>query len=323
MSQKPRTYEDSGVSIQKGDDFASWIGSIKSPALAKADIGGFAGGIEIDTAKFKKPIMLSTTDGVGTKLLVAKKLGKFDTVGIDLVAMCVNDLAVCGAQPLVFLDYIALGKIDEQLLKDIITGVVKGCELADCTLSGGETAEMPDVYRVDDFDLAGFCSGVVDKDRMLPKKDRAKAGDPIFGIASSGVHSNGFSLARKALANAPKEIWEELLTPTRIYVRELVTLAETGLLNGAAHITGGGLEGNFERVIPKQLKAEFTWDWPVPPIFERIQHDGPVETAEMRKVFNMGVGIALTCNATDASKLIAKAESIGTILFQIGTLANA
>jgi len=319
--KEPLDYRSAGVDIEKGDRFARFIASFESKAVS-GSIGGFSGGIEFDPKAFKNPVLLSTTDGVGTKLIVAQKFGKFDTIGIDLVAMNVNDLAVCGAQPLSFLDYIAIGKIRDELLHDIIKGIVKGCEIADCTLVGGETAEMPDLYRGDDFDLAGFCVGIADKDKMLPRLSEQREGDPIYGLASSGVHSNGLSLARKAVPESDTRAWKELLTPTLIYVRELMHLAGAGVISGAAHITGGGLEGNFVRVVAKGLVPRFTWDWKVPDVFRAIQEGGRIETEEMRKVFNLGVGIALAVPREKEAEFHQACSSGGITAFRIGELVR-
>ncbi|HOX12517.1 MAG TPA: phosphoribosylformylglycinamidine cyclo-ligase [Spirochaetia bacterium] len=316
------SYKKAGVDIAAGDAFADFIRDLPSKAVSKA-IGGFAGGVPLDLSGWKEPMLLSTTDGVGTKLLVAKKLGRWDSIGIDLVAMSVNDLAVCGADPISFLDYIACGRIREEVLRDVIRGVVAGCEQADCVLAGGETAEMPDVYGPDDLDLAGFCVGVVEKSGMLPLLSRIEAGDAVLGLPSSGVHSNGYSLARKCVPEDDRTAWEELLTPTRIYVRELRLLRETGKLLAAAHITGSGLEANFERVIPKSLKARFTWDWPRPGIFDRIQRGGNVPEEEMRRVFNLGVGIAFVVKPADADSTLALCRDRGIPCFPLGELVRA
>ncbi|GAB4372715.1 MAG: phosphoribosylformylglycinamidine cyclo-ligase [Spirochaetales bacterium] len=315
-------YRSAGVDIEKGDRFAQFIGSLDSPAVSRS-IGGFSGGVPIEVGRYRNPLLLSTTDGVGTKLLVARRLQKYDTIGIDLVAMNVNDLAVCGAEPLTFLDYIACGRLNEPVLQDVIRGIVKGCEQAGCTLAGGETAEMPDLYGVDDLDLAGFCVGLVEKDEALPKLSLMQEGDPIYALPSSGIHSNGLTLARKALEKAPASIWEELLTPTRIYVPELMLLTRSRVLLGAAHITGGGLEGNVSRVIPKTLRPGFYWDWEVPSIFHSIQELGNIEPAEMRRVFNMGIGIALIVSRPEEDRFleIVKEKRIHT--FKIGELIRA
>lgn len=314
-------YESSGVSLKKGDDFADFIRSFPSKAISKS-IGGFAGGAALDLAGFREPMLLSTTDGVGTKLLVARRLKTFDTIGIDLVAMSVNDLVVCGARPLQFLDYIACGAIHDAILHEIISGIVVGCEQAGCELTGGETAEMPDVYGEDDIDLAGFALGIVEKSRMLPHLDRMEEGDIILGMPSSGLHSNGYSLARKAMAGEDDEVWKELLVPTRIYVRELLELISTGRVLGAAHITGSGLYGNVERVIPRKLAPRFTWDWPIPPIFPKIQAAGGIADSEMRSVFNMGVGMALIAKREEAAGLIDIASAKGIQLFSAGELVR-
>lgn len=315
------SYKEAGVDIEKGDRFASFIGSIRSKAVSSS-IGGFAGGLPVDLTKYKKPLLFSCTDGVGTKLMVAMRLKKYDTVGIDLVAMSVNDLIVCGIEPISFLDYIACGRLNESVLKDVIKGVVDGCEQAECVLTGGETAEMPDLYRNDDFDLAGFCVGIGDEAAVLPFKEKMGAGDLLFALPSSGVHSNGLSLARKALSGENDAVWEKLLTPTKIYVKEMKALLATGCLLGAAHITGGGLEGNTVRVLPPHLKPQFTWDWPVPEIFHLIQEKGGIETAEMRKVFNMGLGIVIVVKAADADAVLKKAAAEKIELIKVGELVN-
>ncbi len=314
-------YRSAGVDIEKGDRFARFIASLRSPAVSSS-IGGFSGGIPLDVSRYKHPLLLSTTDGVGTKLLVAKRLRKYDTIGIDLVAMNVNDLAVCGAQPLTFLDYIACGHLNESLLEDVIRGIVAGCEQAGCTLVGGETAEMPDLYEENDIDLAGFCVGLVEKDEVLPRLQDMQEGDLIYALPSSGIHSNGLSLARKALEKAPDSIWEELLIPTRIYVSELMLLSRSGLLLGAAHITGGGLEGNVLRVLPKTLRPRFFWDWEVPPIFRTIQQEGNIHPEEMRRVFNMGVGIAMIVSRTKEERFLQLTHTHQIYTFQIGDLVR-
>lgn len=290
-------YSSAGVDIEAGDRFARHIASIQSPAL-RGSIGGFAGAISLDLKDIPDPVLLSTTDGVGTKLLVAERMKRFNTIGVDLVAMCVNDLAVCGAAPLQFLDYIACGSISSTPLNEIMDGIVLGCELAGCALSGGETAEMPDVYAPGSFDLAGFCTGVVSRSRMLPRQNLIKPGDVVYGIPSTGIHSNGLSLARKALSDAPEHVYAQLLEPTRIYVSELEFLTQHPAILAAAHITGGGLFGNLSRVLPEGVNLELTWDWPVPDVFRHIAGYGSIAEAEMKKVFNMGMGIAFVVEQT-------------------------
>jgi phosphoribosylformylglycinamidine cyclo-ligase len=314
-----KSYREAGVDIDRGDRFVDFIKSIKSRAVDPG-IGGFSAAFPVSSLGFRDPVLMTTTDGTGTKLLVARKLGKFDTIGIDLVAMNVNDLLVCGARPVVFLDYIACGKIDEKRMYDIVRGVVRGCELAGCSLGGGETAEMPDVYGEDDFDLAGFAVGFAEKDGLLPRKAEICAGDLVLGIPSSGIHSNGLSLARKAIPESDTESWEEMLTPTRIYSSEMKSLLESGRVLAAAHITGGGLFGNLQRVIPDSLAPRFSFDWPVPKIFARIQSGGAVSVEEMRAVFNMGIGITLVAHPADAPRLREIAAREGFPLLDAGVL---
>lgn len=317
-----KSYEEAGVSIDKGDKFASFIGSLKSKAVSRS-IGGFAGGIAIDTKKYKNPIMLSTTDGVGTKLMIAQELGIYDTVGIDLVAMSVNDLIVCGAAPQTFLDYIACGKIHEEVLHQIIKGVVDGCEQAECTLAGGETAEMPDVYGSDDFDLAGFAVGIVDRDKMLPRKKNIKKGDIILGLPSAGIHSNGLSLARKVIDKKDKAGRRELLKPTKIYVKELKKLIAKDNIEAAAHITGGGLTGNLIRTLPKTVKPVFdTKAWEVPEIFRKIQKNGGIDPVEMERVFNMGIGIAMVVKKNSVDDVLSFAKRSKIAIRVIGEIVN-
>lgn len=313
----PKTYQEAGVSIDKGDRFARFIANHSSPAVDRG-IGGFAGGIQLDLNHYPRPVLFSTTDGVGTKLLVARKLQVFDTIGIDLVAMCVNDLIVNGAKPLQFLDYIAIGKIEESLLHQLIEGVIRGCELADCSLAGGETAEMPDVYGPEDFDLAGFAVGVARAEQVRPFRQAIRSGDHLLGLPSSGIHSNGLSLARKVL---PYEsgLWPKLLTPTKIYVRELLPLFEIEAFKGAAHITGGGIEGNLSRVLPEGLSIKLSHDWPLPEIFQEIEKAG-VSREEMFKVFNMGVGMILVIDRDQVEKVVQQLDKNGTPWFDVGRL---
>ena len=316
-----KSYADAGVDIEKGDNFAKFIGSINSPAVSKS-IGGFAGGVEIDLKKYRNPVLLSTTDGVGTKLMLTRQFGIYDTIGIDLVAMCVNDLIVCGAQPLNFLDYIACGKLNTEIMQEIIKGIINGCEQAECVLAGGETAEMPDVYAEDDFDLAGFCVGIVEKSKMIPRKSEIKKGDIVLGIPSAGIHSNGLSLARKVISEKDIDGRRELLRPTKIYVKELKLLLSTDMVLSAAHITGGGLEGNLKRTIPENLKAVFDYNsWSVPEIFEKIMKQGDIDLSEMRKVFNMGIGLALVAGRDNTGMLLDSARNNNITLLPIGEIA--
>jgi phosphoribosylformylglycinamidine cyclo-ligase len=311
-----KSYRDAGVDIDKGDRFVDFIKAIRSPAIDPG-IGGFSAAIDVGSLGMRNPVLLTTTDGVGTKILVAQRLEKLDTVGIDLVATCVNDLVVCGARPVQFLDYIACGRIHEDRLQSLMKGIVRGCEMAGCRLGGGETAEMPEVYGPDEFDLAGFGVGAVEKEQLLPRLAEIQAGDLILGIASSGIHSNGLSLARKVL---PENAWDLLLEPTRIYAAEMAALCGTGHVLAAAHISGGGLSGNLVRVVPAGLRMAFTWNWPVPEVFRRIQKLGGVSDEEMRPVFNLGIGIALVAHPDRAGALDAAARGVGFSLLRIGTL---
>lgn len=321
MGRNVTTYKDAGVDIEKGDRFADFVKSLKSDALLKG-IGGFAGGIDLPVTEYSSPVLLSCTDGVGTKLLVAKQLNDYSTVGIDLVAMSVNDLLVCGAKPLIFLDYIACGKISEKRLQEVITGIVKGCEIAHTKLAGGETAEMPDMYAPDDIDLAGFAVGIVEKKNILPKKDLISGGDVVFGLPSSGIHSNGFSLARKVIPREQKKAWEELLIPTRIYTDEMAILLGTGKVLGAAHITGGGIYGNLKRVIPDHLACKLFHNWEIPRVFPAIQQQGNITDEEMYRVFNMGIGMALIVRNEDKDECVELSKCHGFSLLHIGELVE-
>ena len=316
-----KTYREAGVDIDRGDRFVDFIKSIRSRAVDPG-IGGFSSALPLDSLGLTSPVLLTTTDGTGTKILVAKALGRYDTIGIDLVAMNVNDLLVCGARPVTFLDYIACGKIDETRLHEVMRGIVKGCELAGCSLGGGETAEMPDLYAADDIDLAGFAVGLAEKGCLLPRKEEVRHGDLVLGLPSSGIHSNGLSLARKVVPPSERESWEQLLVPTRIYAAEMKALMATGRVLAAAHITGGGLHGNLQRVIPGFLAPRFTFDWPEPPIFDRIRRAGMVGDEEMQAVFNLGIGIALVAHPEDRPALFQAAESRQFTLLDIGTLES-
>ena len=310
---REQTYENAGVHVNKGDSFARHIASISSAAVSPG-IGGFAGGTPIDVSAWRKPVLLSATDGVGTKLLVAQRLEKYDTVGIDLVAMSVNDLAVCGAQPIQFLDYIACGSVSDEILHPLIQGVIRGCEIAGCVLTGGETAEMPGMYAPNEFDLAGFAIGIVEADQMLPDREAMRQGDQLLGIPSSGVHSNGFSLLRATLDES-SELWEPLLKPTRIYTEELRLCSP--LIKGAAHVTGGGLEANLLRVLPDNLVPQLSWSWPTPELFLRVEEESGIDRAEMRRVFNMGIGVVLVVDPQNTQIV---EETLGQPLVRLGEL---
>jgi phosphoribosylformylglycinamidine cyclo-ligase len=294
-------------------------------------LGGFGALFDLKAAGFTDPVLVSTTDGVGTKLKIAIETGLHDTVGIDLVAMCVNDLIVQGADPLFFLDYFATGKLSLTQAKAVIAGIAEGCRQAGCALVGGETAEMPGMYADGDYDLAGFSVGAAERSNLLPKT--IQAGDAILGLASSGVHSNGFSLVRRVVEAAGlrwtdpapfapgQTLGQALMTPTRIYVRPVLALHRAGLLKAAAHITGGGLPGNLPRVLPDGLVAALTATWPVPPVFSWLARAGGVAAAEMLRVFNCGIGIALVVSDADAAVTLLEAE--GETVTRIGMVKAA
>ena len=325
------TYRDAGVDIVAGD---ALVDAIKPLARATSrlgvlgGLGGFGALFDLKAAGFTDPILVSTTDGVGTKLKIASETGIHDTVGIDLVAMCVNDLVVQGAEPLFFLDYFATGKLSVEQARTVIAGIAAGCSQAGCALVGGETAEMPGMYAEGDYDLAGFSVGAAERGRLLPLA--MAAGDAVLGLASSGVHSNGFSLVRRIVelsglgwdAPAPfaagLSLGAALMAPTRIYVKSLLALHRAGLLKAAAHITGGGLPGNLPRALPEGLTAVLDPTWPMPPVFGWLARTGGIDAQEMLRVFNCGVGMALV--VTDAIDAIALLEQQGERAFRIGTL---
>jgi phosphoribosylformylglycinamidine cyclo-ligase len=325
------TYRAAGVDIDAGE---ALVEAIKPLARATrrtgvlGGLGGFGALFDLKAAGFRDPILVSTTDGVGTKLRVAIETGLHDTVGIDLVAMCVNDLVVQGADPLFFLDYFATGHLNLAQASAVIAGIAEGCRLAGCALVGGETAEMPGMYTGEDYDLAGFSVGAAERDTLLPR-DVAQ-GDAILGLASSGVHSNGFSLVRRIVAAsglawtavAPfdlgQTIGQVLMTPTRIYVRPLLALHRAGLLKAAAHITGGGLPGNVPRVLPAGVVAALDPAWSVPPVFRWLAQTGGVPAGEMARVFNCGLGMVLVVSDPDAAAALLRRE--GETVHRIGTI---
>jgi len=313
------TYKDAGVDIEKADRFVEYIKQkvkeVQGPEIV-TPFGGFAAGYLLDIAKYKNPVLMSTTDGVGTKLKIAQIMNKHDTVGIDLVAMNVNDLITTLAKPLFFLDYIATGKLDLEVQKQIINGIVEGCKRAECYLVGGETAEMPGFYAPGEYDLAGFCVGVVDREEMLTG-EKIGEGDLLIGLPSSGIHSNGYSLVRKIVSDKGYNygqyieelggvLGEILLTPTRIYVKDIFNLKEAGVeLKGIAHITGGGIPGNLVRILPEGITAVVEKEkLPKLKIFEWIQKEGNVPEEEMFKTFNMGVGMVLVADKENAEKIL-------------------
>lgn len=315
------TYRGAGVDIDAGNKFVDLIRPLVRKTFRPevvTDIGGFGGLFALKARKYKNPILVASTDGVGTKLKVAFMTGKHDTVGIDLVAMCVNDVVVQGAEPLFLLDYLATGRISLGVSTQIVKGVARGCLQAGCALIGGETAEMPSFYREGEYDLAGFTVGVVEKRKVIDGS-AIRAGDQLVGIASSGLHSNGYSLARKVLfermrlkpgsrvKGLGRNIGEELLVPTKIYVKPLLDLIKNFPVHGMAHITGGGITDNLPRVIPPGCKA-LVWKgaWPVPSIFQVIQQGGNVEEEEMLRTFNNGIGMILAVPAGEVGGVIAR-----------------
>jgi phosphoribosylaminoimidazole synthetase len=287
-------------------------------------------------AGFKDPIFLATTDGVGTKLKIAIESGRHETVGVDLVAMCVNDLSAQGAEPVMFLDYYATAKLDADQAALVVRGIAEGCRQAGCALAGGETAEMPGMYAKGDYDLAGFAIGAAERGTLLPRTDEMNSGDIIIGVASSGCHSNGYSLVRKVVersglawdAPAPfehgKTLAEALLAPTRIYAKALKPLFEAELIKGLAHITGGGLVENTPRALPDHLAADFDWSaWKRPDVFEWLQAAGGVPEEDMRRTFNLGVGLSLIVEPALAEEVIAKLNAGGERAFAIGVVKPA
>jgi phosphoribosylformylglycinamidine cyclo-ligase len=320
------TYKRAGVDIDKADRF---IGRIKPlvAATMRAEvlggIGGFSGLFRPRLAAMRDPVLVSSTDGVGTKLLVAEARRRYDTIGIDLVAMNVDDVVVTGAEPLFFLDYIAVGKVEPDRLVELVKGMVNGCRQAGCALLGGETAELPGLYSPGKFDLAGFCVGLVDGRKIVDGRN-CRAGDAVIGLASSGLHSNGYSLARKVFTAAEirGEWGAKLLRPTRIYARPILAALRKIRIKAMAHITGGGFYDNIPRVIPDGLTVRICGGgWPVPRIFREIQKRGGVAESEMFRTFNMGVGMAVVVAAEDAKAAVDAFEKLGERARVIGELA--
>ena len=333
------TYAQAGVDIDAG---AALVEAIKPLAKATrrpgadASLGGFGALFDLKAAGFTDPLIVSTTDGVGTKLKVAIESGHHDTVGIDLVAMCVNDLLAQGAEPLMFLDYYATGKLELEVARRVIAGIAEGCRQAGAALVGGETAEMPGMYGAGDYDLAGFSIGAVERGAVLPRLENHAAGDVLIGLASSGPHSNGYSMVRRIVemsglgwdAPAPFEagvaLGEALMAPTRIYVAGVLPLIKAGLIEGGAHITGGGLIENPPRAIADGLEPQFDWSaWPLPPVFQWLQKVGGVADHELRRTFNCGIGFILIVKPANASAVLAGLLDAGETAFVCGQLVAA
>lgn len=319
------TYKEAGVNIEEGYRSVKLIKEYAQKTMSEYvlnGLGSFAGMVELPEG-YKKPVLVSGTDGVGTKLDIACKKRKFDTVGIDCVAMCVNDILCHGAKPLFFLDYIACGKLEAEVSSDLVKGVAEGCLQSDCSLIGGETAEMPGMYKEGDYDIAGFAVGIVDKDKIINGKD-IKAGDKLIGIASSGVHSNGYSLIRKVFENLDQEfngkaIWEELLTPTKIYVKPVLSLIEKFNIKGMAHVTGGGFYENLPRMLSREelsIVIERN-SYEVPEIFKKVMELG-VREEEMYNTFNMGIGFVLCVDKLEVEGILKELSENGEKAFEIG-----
>lgn len=332
----PQAYENAGVSVEAGYEVVKRIKS----HVARTDrlgvvsgIGGFGGLFDLASLNYKEPVLISGTDGVGTKLVIAKLMGKHDTIGVDCVAMCVNDVVAQGAQPLFFLDYIACGKNDPAVLEQVVSGVADGCVQAGAALIGGETAEMPGMYDEDEYDLAGFTVGCVERSAIVDGSAIAE-GDVLIGLPSTGVHSNGFSLVRKALFEqagytvethlpelGDRTLGDVLLTPTKIYVKALMPLFEASLVHGVAHITGGGFIENVPRMLPEGLAARIELgSWPVPPIFDVIERAGSVDHMEMFNIFNMGIGMVVAVPADREDEVMNLLANAGEQGYRIGSV---
>jgi phosphoribosylformylglycinamidine cyclo-ligase len=319
------TYKKAGVDIDSADAFLARI----KPLLKKTsrpevlgDIGGFSGLFKPRIKRMKDPVLVSSTDGVGTKLLIADMMGKYDTIGLDLVAMCADDVVVVGAEPLFFLDYIACGRLDKEKLYALMKGITRGCQNAGCALIGGETAELPGMYAKDKFDLAGFCVGIVSRDRIIDGS-QCREGDRLVGLASSGLHSNGYSLARKLFSaqEIKGKLGRELIRPTRIYAKTILFLLKKVNIKAMSHITGGGFYDNIPRVIPEGLAARITkGSWRIPPIFGKIQQRGDINEHEMFRTFNMGVGMVLVVSPRSVGRVLSLLAEQGQKAWDIGEL---
>lgn len=334
----PLTYKQSGVDIDAGNALVDRIkplaAATKRTGVA-SDLGGFGGLFDLKACGFHDPVLVSGTDGVGTKLLLAQEANHHSTIGIDLVAMCVNDVLAQGAEPLFFLDYFATGHLETDIAADVVSGIAAGCKESGCALIGGETAEMPSMYAPGHYDLAGFVVGAVERANILPKLTDMTSGDVLIALPSSGPHSNGYSLIRKIVERsglslsdpAPfaseKSLGEALLEPTRLYVAATLPLIRDGLVKGLAHITGGGITENVPRMLPDHLKAEFDMDaYTPPPVFGWMQDIGNVETSEMLRTFNMGVGMVLCVAPDQADAALGKLKSLGEDAFIFGKLVD-
>ena len=332
-----KSYKEAGVNITLANQTVKKI----KPLIDKTsipgvlgDIGGFGGLFSLAEQNYKEPVLVSGTDGVGTKLKIAFALDKHDSVGIDLVAMCVNDIVTCGAKPLFFLDYISIGKLSEKVVVELIKGITDGCKIANCALLGGETAEMPGFYPKGEYDLAGFAVGIVEKSKIIDGRE-IKEGDSVIGIASNGLHSNGFSLVRKVLLEDKKyeleekltflkrTLGEELLQPTKIYVKAVLRLIKKYKILGIAHITGGGIVENIPRILPERVSIQINQkSWPKPPIFSLIQKEGKISDEEMYRTFNVGIGMVLIVRPDKVKEIIKELKQMNFPSYLIGRIVK-
>jgi len=322
------TYKDSGVDITKGNQLIEKIKPIAKSTSRPgvlAGLGGFGAMFEIPIDRYKNPVLISGTDGVGTKLMVAEMLNKHDTIGIDLVAMCVNDLIVQGAEPLFFLDYYATGSLNEEVATSVISGIGEGCIQSGCALIGGETAEMPGMYKGEEYDLAGFCVGIVEKNKIIDGS-KVSAGDQIIALGSSGPHSNGYSLIRKVLEKTKPSFSQLnlLIEPTKIYVKSILSLIQNLPVHAISHITGGGLLENIPRVLPKHLAANLDQNsWQLPQIFKWLQSEGNIDTVEMYRVLNCGVGMVVIVPKALSGDAIKILKSCGENAWLLGEVIDS
>jgi phosphoribosylformylglycinamidine cyclo-ligase len=333
MTKKTFTYKDSGVDIKAGEELVDSIKGVVKETHSSAvlsNIGGFGGFFKPELGNFKNPVFVSSVDGVGTKLIVAFKAGKYDTVGQDLVNHCINDIAVCGAQPLFFLDYFSTGKLEQNVGYEVIKGFATACKENGVALIGGETAEMPDIYDQGEFDLAGTIVGIVDEDKVINGASIQK-GDVLLGFKSSGLHTNGYSLARKVLFSKydvndyveelGSTVAEELLQIHRSYLPLITALKELEGVNGFSHITGGGMVGNTKRILPKGLALDINWDgWERPAVYKLIQEIGNVPEDDMQATFNLGIGLVTVVSADAVDAVKAKAQELGEEVFEVGAV---
>ncbi len=330
-------YREAGVDIDKGNAFVQEIKDIvrttHQPGVL-GGLGGFSSHVEIDTTSYKNPVIVNSTDGVGTKLAIAHLCDKHDTIGIDLVAMCVNDLIVGGAKPLCFLDYFAVGKLNIDIGKEVVKGIAEGCRQSKCSLVGGETAEMPNLYQGNDYDLAGFVTGIVERDKIIDGSN-IKPGDQIIGLASNGIHSNGYSLVRKIcftdhcfdvtefIDDFGCTLGEELLKPTRIYVQSILETLNTHPVNGMVHNTGGGFIDNLPRILPHKTRAILDKNsWKIPPVFSFLQKYGEVTESEMYRTFNMGIGLLVIAGQTNTDEICSILREKGEQPMIIGEISE-